>query len=72
MAPRHADMHLVDPQLWAAPCAAKDRTLKDFFSSIGGQYVLLHASRVGPASTVGQALRDVRKPKNKLAADEHG
>jgi hypothetical protein len=32
MAPRHGNMHLVDPQMWGSAMRCQNRSLKDFFS----------------------------------------
>jgi hypothetical protein len=36
MAPRHADMHVVDPQLWGGAVRCQKSNSKDFFSSLLG------------------------------------
>jgi hypothetical protein len=38
MAPRHADMHLVDPQLWDGAVRCQKSKSKDFFSSLLEQH----------------------------------
>jgi hypothetical protein len=49
MAPRHADVHVVDPQLWGGAVRCQKSNSKDFFSSLLDGHELLVGRAIEPA-----------------------